>query len=72
MRAESLKINLGASRKSQLEQGYFDGRFVQRSQQSKKVYTRKQKHQKTNHEENTIVVSSNDIIMQQTSDSHTI
>jgi hypothetical protein len=50
MRAESLKINLGASRKSQLEQGYFDGRFVQRSQQSKKVYTRKQKHQKTNHE----------------------
>jgi hypothetical protein len=50
MRAESLKINLGASRKSQLEQGYFDGRFVQRYQQSKKVYTRKQKHQKTNYE----------------------
>jgi hypothetical protein len=50
MRAESLKINLGASRKSQLEQGYFDGRFVQRAEQSKKVYTRKQKHRKHNHE----------------------
>jgi hypothetical protein len=50
MREESLKINLGASRKSQLEQGYFDGRFVQRVQQSKKVYTRKQKHQKANYE----------------------
>jgi hypothetical protein len=50
MKTQILKINLGASRKSQLEQGYFDGRFVQRAQQSKKVYTRKQKHQKTNYE----------------------
>jgi len=50
MRVESLKINLGASRKSQLEQGYFDGRFVQRAEQSKKVYTRKQKHRRQNHE----------------------
>lgn len=49
MREESLKINLGASRKSQLEQGYFDGRFVQRAEQSKKTYSRKRKHKKEHH-----------------------
>ena len=38
------KINLGCSRESQKKQGFFDGRFVARVQESKKTYTRKQKH----------------------------
>ncbi len=45
-----LKINLGATRESQRQQGYFDGRFVERAEQSKKTYTRKQKHKKQPHE----------------------
>ena len=36
---------VGATRESQREQGFFDGRFVSRTQPSKKQYTRKQKHQ---------------------------
>ncbi len=31
-------------RKKQKEQGYFDGRFVERSEKSKKKYTRKVKY----------------------------
>jgi hypothetical protein len=50
MREESLKINLGASRKSQLEQGFFDGRFVSRIEQSKKTYKRKHKHKNKQYE----------------------
>ncbi len=38
-----LKIKIGASRNSQKEQGFFDGRFVQRSIESKKIYNRKRK-----------------------------
>ena len=38
------QIRLGASRESQKQQGFFDGRFVARVQESKKTYTRKQKH----------------------------
>ena len=38
------KIRLGASRESQKEQGFFDGRFVARSEESKKKYKRKPKH----------------------------
>jgi hypothetical protein len=38
------QIRLGASRESQKQQGFFDGRFVARVQDSKKTYTRKQKH----------------------------
>ena len=34
----------GVQRKSKEEQGFFDGRFVSRSQPSKKVYKRKLKH----------------------------
>ena len=44
MNNQILKINLGASRESQRQQGYFDGRFVERAEQSKKIYTRKNKH----------------------------
>jgi hypothetical protein len=38
------KIRLAASRESQKQQGYFDGRFVARTTPSKKNYTRKSKH----------------------------
>jgi hypothetical protein len=41
-----LAIHLAASRESQKSQGYFDGRFVQRSEESKKKYNRKTKHLK--------------------------
>lgn len=40
-KAQLMKIKIGASRKSQKEQGFFDGRFVQRSETSKKIYNRK-------------------------------
>ena len=40
-KAQLLKVKIGASRKSQKEQGFFDGRFVQRSEVSKKIYNRK-------------------------------
>ena len=38
------RLKLGADRNVQKEQGYFDGRFVQRAEPSAKLYTRKQKH----------------------------
>ena len=38
------RLKLGADRDVQKEQGYFDGRFVQRAEPSEKLYTRKQKH----------------------------
>lgn len=47
MNNQILKINLGASRESQKQQGFFDGRFVARTERSKKTYTRKQKHRKS-------------------------
>jgi hypothetical protein len=50
MNNQTLKINLAASRESQRQQGYFDGRFVSRAEQSKKSYTRKHKHKKQAHE----------------------
>lgn len=50
MNNQTLKINLAASRESQRQQGFFDGRFVTRSEQSKKTYTRKQKHKKDTYE----------------------
>lgn len=43
-KAQLFKIKIGASRKSQKEQGFFDGRFVSRTEKSKKDYDRKQKH----------------------------
>ena len=45
-KAQLLKIKIGASRKSQKEQGFFDGRFVQRSEVSKKIYNRKRELKK--------------------------
>ena len=40
------KMTVGKQREKQVEQGFFDGRFVQRSEESKKVYRRKDKHPK--------------------------
>ncbi len=36
---------LGKQRTQQVEQGYFDGRFVQRAEPSKKIYRREQNKQ---------------------------
>jgi hypothetical protein len=44
MKSQMQKIRLGATRESQRKQGFFDGRFVERSIPSDKVYTRKTKH----------------------------
>jgi len=41
---DSHKMKIGVERESQLEQGYFDGRFVEKSEKSKKAYKRKKKH----------------------------
>ena len=41
-------MNVGATREVQKQQGYFDGRFVESTNASKKQYTRKQKHMKRN------------------------
>ena len=50
MNNQILKINLGASREAQRQQGFFDGRFVARAEQSKKTYTRKTKHKNKSYE----------------------
>jgi hypothetical protein len=44
MKMETIKMNVGATRNSQKEQGYFDGRFVGRTESSKKDYKRNSKH----------------------------
>jgi hypothetical protein len=44
MKQETVKANIGVVREFQKEQGYFDGRFVARTERSKKLYTRKRKH----------------------------
>lgn len=44
MKQETIKANIGVVREFQKEQGYFDGRFVARTERSKKLYTRKRKH----------------------------
>jgi hypothetical protein len=41
---EAQKMKVGATRKSQKEQGYFDGRFVERSEKLQNKYKRKPKH----------------------------
>ena len=41
------KGKVGVVRKEQVLQGFFDGRFVQRSVKSKKLYNRKNKHKNT-------------------------
>ena len=40
------KMTVGKQREQQVEQGFFDGRFVQRAEESKKTYNRKEKHPK--------------------------
>jgi hypothetical protein len=40
------KMIVGNQRIAQKEQGFFDGRFVARSMDLKKHYTRKEKHKK--------------------------
>ena len=40
------KMTVGNQRENQVEQGFFDGRFAQRAEESKKVYKRKEKHPK--------------------------
>jgi hypothetical protein len=44
------KIRLTASRESQKSQGFFDGRFVARVEESKKNYKRKPKYLKEDDE----------------------
>jgi hypothetical protein len=48
--SETHKIRLAASRESQKNQGFFDGRFVQRAEESKKTYKRKLKHPRRDEE----------------------
>ena len=43
-------LKLGADRNVQKEQGFFDGRFVQRSEPTAKQYKRKQKHTSKNYD----------------------
>ena len=40
------KMIVGSQRKNQIEQGFFDGRFVARCEESKNKYVRKEKHKK--------------------------
>jgi hypothetical protein len=44
MKAQTIKMNVGVTRNFQKEQGFFDGRFVSRTEKSKKQYSRKDKH----------------------------
>jgi len=39
-----LKLESGRVREDKKKQGFFDGRFVTRTQDSKKKYSRKEKH----------------------------
>jgi hypothetical protein len=45
------KMTVGKQREKQVEQGFFDGRFVQRAEESKKIYKRKEKHPKKDSEQ---------------------
>ena len=45
-------LKLGVNRASQKEQGFFDGRFVSRTERDKTKYSRKLKHKKSNTESN--------------------
>ena len=38
------KMKVGVTREKQKEDGYFDGRFVEKAEKSKKAYKRKPKH----------------------------
>ena len=45
------QLIVGNQRENQVAQGFFDGRFVERSEESKKVYKRKPKHTKDKKDE---------------------
>lgn len=45
------QLIVGKQRENQVAQGYFDGRFVERSEESKKVYKRNSKHKKEEKDE---------------------
>ena len=40
------KLIIGSQREQMVDQGFFDGRFVVRIQETKKIYKRKEKHKK--------------------------
>ena len=44
------KLKVGSERESQIDQGYFDGRFRERVEKPKKSYKRKSKHKNKNWE----------------------
>lgn len=44
MKEQTIKMNVGVTRNSQKEQRFFDGRFVERSEKPKNLYSRKVKH----------------------------
>ena len=44
MKTVDIKMNVGVTRNFQKEQGFFDGRFVSRTEKSKKEYSRKDQH----------------------------
>ena len=46
------QLIVGKQRENQVAQGFFDGRFVERSEESKKVYKRNIKHKKEDKELN--------------------
>ena len=46
------QLIVGKQRENQVTQGFFDGRFVERSEESKKVYKRNLKHKKEDKESN--------------------
>jgi len=54
------KMTVGKQREQQVEQGFFDGRFVQRAEESKKVYKRKEKHPKKDGEWFTLKIFKQD------------
>jgi hypothetical protein len=45
------KLIVGKQREKQISQGFFDGRFVERTEESKKNYKRNLKHKKDDDEQ---------------------
>ncbi len=49
MEIKTIKLNVGVTRKKQLEEGYFDGRFKHKIETPKNIYSRKTKHKKNSY-----------------------
>ena len=47
------KMRVGVTRKTQKDQGYFDGRFVERSEKLQNKYKRKPKHKNKSYDADT-------------------